>query len=321
MTSSARLALAAALLAATAVAADPYDLRVYKLCSKDPAGRCSTNPADPHAQARFERFVREFGAALTSVSLTPPETLGHSAFAVSAELSVVQFQQEDQYFPTQRLVLDGESSTRPGIDGALLLPSVHVRKGLPWSFEIGTRVAWIEKSRMAAATGELKWALNEGFLLLPDIGVRASVTKLLGTADFDLTAVGADLSVGKQLAVGGMVTFTPYVGWNLVWVGASSNTIDFNPDRPYDESVCGPNPAACDPAAQITQGGAGVFGEVTLGGHSHNRFYGGMRFIAGALQLGAEYSVAALPPIRVSKTETLPAPAVGAFNFTVGLDF
>ena len=317
MTPFARLALAAALLTATAAAADPYDFRIWKLRG-DPA-----NPVeDAVLQGRFRRFVRELGAALTSVSLSPPETLGHSAFAVNAELSVVQLQQSDQDFPTERLVTTA-SPTRTGIQGALLVPSIHVRKGLPWSFELGTRVAWIEKSRMAAATGELKWALNEGFLLLPDVAVRGSVTRLLSTTDFGLTAVGADLSIGKQLAVGGMVTFTPYVGWNLVWVGAGSNTVDFNPGRSYDESVCGPNLGACDSSAQLTRE-AGVYDEVPLGGNSHNRFYGGLRFIAGALQLGAEYSVAQLPRIRVttaSGTETLPMPAVGAFNFTVGLDF
>jgi hypothetical protein len=321
MTPSARLALAVVLLAATGAAADPYDLRVYKLCTKGSDGRCLGNPAeDPLGQGRFRRMVRELGAALTSVSLSPPETLGHSAFALNAELSVVQLQQDDQnYFPTERLDM-GSSVPRPGIEGALLVPSIHVRKGLPWSFELGSRFAWIEKSRMAAVTGELKWALNEGFLLLPDVALRGSVTRLLGTADFGLTAVGADLSVGKQLAVGGMVTFTPYVGWNLVWVGASSNTIDFDPGRSYEHSVCGPDPGACDPTAQVARS-AGAYEDVALGKNTHNRFYGGLRFITGALQLGAEYSVSQIPSIRVTDTQTLPAPAVGAFNFTVGLDF
>jgi hypothetical protein len=314
MTPSARLALAATLLAATAAAADPYDLRVYKL----------GNPADdPAAHGEFRRFAREFGAALTSVNLTPAETLGHSGFAVNAELSVVQFrqgfQQDGQRFPTERL---DTSAQRTGIEGALLLPSVHLRKGLPWSFEIGTRFAWIEKSRMAAATGELKWALNEGFTYLPDVALRASITKLLNTKDFDLTAVGGDLGVGKQFAIGGMVTLTPYVGWNLVWVGASSNRIDFDPGRSYEDSVCGPPGGACDPNAQIARD-AGVYDEVPLGRNTHTRFYGGVRFIAGALQLGAEYSLSQLPriPADTGGTRDLDLPPVTAFNVTVGLDF
>ena len=286
MTSSPRLALAAALLAASAAAADPYDFQIHELRDS------STDPNE-----NFRAFVRELGAALTSVSLTPPETLGHSAFAVNAELSVVQLRQQ---LPTER-----------DIQGALLVPSVHVRKGLPFSLELGARAAWIEKSRMAAGTAELKWAINEGFGYLPDVSLRGSVTKLFGTRDFDLTAGGADLAVGKEFAIGGMITLTPYVGWNLVWVGASSNTIDFRPSRPFDEGICGPDyPASCDRNAQMTVD-SGVYDEVPAGDNSHNRFYFGVRFIGGVIQLGAEYSFSQVPRLA----------GVDAFNFTLGLDF
>ncbi|HZA51884.1 MAG TPA: hypothetical protein VE549_14160, partial [Myxococcaceae bacterium] len=280
MTSSARLALAAALLAASAAAADPYDFQIHKI--GNPAG-------DADAHGNFQAFVRRLGAALTSVGLTPPETLGHSAFAVNAELSLVQLHQDDQnIFPTERLAFAEGSRqvVRPGVEGGLLIPSVHVRKGLPFSLELGARAAWIEKSRMTAGTAELKWAINEGFGYLPDVSLRGSVTKLFGTRDFDLTAGGADLAVGKEFAIGGMITLTPYVGWNLVWVGASSNTIDFKPDRPFEEGICGPDyPASCDRNAQISGPDTGVYDEVPLGDNSHNRFYAGVRFIGGIIQL------------------------------------
>jgi hypothetical protein len=308
MTSSARPALAAALLAASTAAADPYDLRLFKLGNPDTTS---------DAQAKFRAFARQFGAALTSVSLTPPETLGHSAFALNAELSVVQLRQDElactlgalNCIPTERFNPD-PLDRRPGIDGSLLIPSIHLRKGLPFSLEVGARMAWIEKSRMAAATGEVKWAINEGFTYLPDVSLRGSLTKLLSPKDFDLTAAGADLALGKEFAIGGMITLTPYIGWNLVWVGASSNTIDFTPSRSYEEGVCGPNPASCDPNAQIAIG-SGVYEEVSLGDNSHNRFYAGARFIGGVVQLGVEYSMSQLPRL----------PRVDAFNFTLGLDF
>ena len=288
--------------------ADPYDLRLYKL------GNPTKSAAnyDPAANARFAAFARQLGAGLTSVNLAPPETLGHSGFSVTAELSVVQFDQSDFAMPTEQY--DG---SRPGITGALLLPSIHIRKGLPWSFEVGARVAWIEKSRMGAATGELKWAINEGFTYLPDIGVRAYATRLFNSKDFDLTAGGLDLGLGKQFAIGGMVTLTPYVGWNMVWVAANSNTVDFNPGRTESEAVE-------TPTAQFRD--TGVFDQVALTASSHNRFYGGFRFITGALQLGAEYSTSRLPRVVVPGEGDEPerkmlVPPVNAFNFTVGLDF
>jgi hypothetical protein len=295
---SPRLVAVGLLLWGAASLADPYDLRVYKL--GNPTQGAATY--DPGANGRFAAFARSLAAGLTSVDLAPPESLGHSAFAVTAELSMVQFQQSGLAIPTQRL-----NDQTPGVDGSLLLPSIHVRKGLPWSFEVGARFAWIEKSSMAAATGEVKWALNEGLLYLPDLGLRGYATRLLNSEDFSLTATGLDLGIGKKFAIGGMLTLSPYAGWNLVWVGASSNTIDFNR---------GGSDVALAQTTQDQFRNTGVYDALKLGANSHNRFYGGLRFITGALQLGAEYSTSRIPSI-----DGKPVPPVNAYNFTLGLDF
>lgn len=308
MRSLVRFTCLSALIASTVAAADPYDIRLYKLGNPVPGGA----GFDPAANARFRAFAREFAAGLTSANLMPPETLGHAAFSITAELSAVSFDQGTVTLPTERLNPD-----RSGIEGMLLIPSMHIRKGLPWSFEIGARAGWIEKSRMAVGTGEIKWALNEGFVFLPDLGARGYVTRLFNTKDFDLTAAGLDLGIGKQFAIGGMITLTPYAGWNLVWVAANSNSIDFDPGRTYESSIT-------SPAAQFQN--TGVYDEVTMGANSHNRFYGGLRFVGGALQLSAEYSVSQLPPISVptgngDETTTVDLPNVTAINFALGLDF
>ncbi len=292
--------LVAAVLFAGTAFADPYDLRLYKLTDPD---------TDPNAHVYFRAFSRQLAAAMTSANLMPPETLGHAAFSINAELSVVMLDQTHIPMPTERY-----NAERRGIDGALLLPSIHVRKGLPWSFEVGTRVAWLEKSRMVVGTGEVKWALNEGFAYLPDLGVRGHVTRLFNTRDFDLTAGGVDIGIGKQFAVGGMVTLTPYAGWNLVWVASAAGQVDFNPGRPAGAIDASPSAPFEDTSR---------FKEVTLGANSHNRFYGGVRFIGGALQLGAEYSVSQFPriPFEEPQGAQLELPPVRAVNVTLGLDF
>ncbi|MFL5318242.1 MAG: hypothetical protein ACJ790_01200, partial [Myxococcaceae bacterium] len=161
--------IALVLFASTALA-DPHDFRVADL----------GNPATtPTANDDFRIFARELSAALTSVNLMPPETLGHSGFYFGAELGVVNLETSKFKFPTVK-----------AFKGPMLLPSVHIRKGLPWSFELGTRVAWIDQSRMAAGTVEIKWALNEGFTFLPDLGIRGYGTRLFNNRDFDLTAAG-----------------------------------------------------------------------------------------------------------------------------------
>ncbi|MBI3184590.1 MAG: hypothetical protein HYZ28_20840 [Myxococcales bacterium] len=286
------VAIGVALLCATAVA-DPNDFKVYQL------GNPSAASSD--ANAKFRVFARELGAALTSASLMPAETLGHAAFSVTAELSLVDFKSQDFQLPTER-----------AFTGPLLIPSVHFRKGLPFSFELGARAAWIDRSRMGAGTMEVKWAVNEGFAFLPDLCARGFGTRLLNSRDFDLTVAGLDLGIGKQFAVGGMITLTPYAGWNHVWVSASSNNVDFNPGRTNAEAIA-------SKSAQLQD--TNVFDELSMSANTHNRFYGGLRFIGGVLQIGAEVSYSVLGKFTDKGGKEWNMAPVATYNFTLGLDF
>lgn len=285
---------ACALVLATAglARADPYDLRLYRLGNPTPdAARY-----DPAANQNFAAFTRTFGAALSGVTLAPPETLGHAAFALNLELGVVRLP-ADVLVPMQ-------TADQPG---TVLVPSVHVRKGLPFSIELGGRAAWVEKSHLAALTGEVKWAFTEGFTWLPAVGARAHVTRLLGNRDFELTTAGLDLGVGKQFGVGGMVTLTPYGGLDFVGVAARSNRVDFRPEREFSDTTSGPAAALADTAA---------YAPIDLLDQVHTRAYGGARFIGGPIQLGVEASAALLGSV-----EDRSLPAVLSFNTTLGLDF
>lgn len=288
-----RRALAVSLiLLGTAAAGQSYDFRIEKLGNpKDGAVGFSAS-----ANQNFRSFARQIGAAMTSANLAPPETLGHAGFSVTAELSVVDFRGGGVELPTADTFA-----------GPLLMPSVHLRKGLPWSFELGARAAWIEKSHMGVATAELKWAINEGYRFLPDLGVRAHVSKLLNSRDFDLVAGGVDLGLGKRFAIAGMVTLTPYVGWNLVFVGASTGNVDFNPGATRVE--------ADDPKAQFAN--LYVFDPLNAKDNAHNRFYVGFRFVAGAFQLGAEMSYSVVGHAAGQQGDQ----GVWGWNSTLGLDF
>lgn len=274
---------------------DPYEIQLYKL-GNPTAGDATMNAV---AHDAFRSFVRQVAAAMTSVNLAPPSTLGHSGFAVTAELSVITLN-------------NGALPTVQDFKGPLLIPSVHFRKGLPASFELGGRAAWFERSRMGIGTLELKWALNEGFAYLPDIAVRGNISKLINSRDFDVTAGGLDLGVGKRFAIAGMVTLTPYAGWNLVFVGATSGTVDFTPSRTLTQSD--------DAGGQYAN--FGVFEAVQAAANAHNRFYAGFRFVGGVFQLGFEVSYSVIGRFKGEKSAAATdVPAVLALNSCIGLDF
>ncbi|MFE8601710.1 hypothetical protein [Archangium violaceum] len=305
----------AVLVCGSAAYADRNDIRITDLGNPSPVASVgSTAPStnyNAEANGDFRAFARTFAAVMTSANLMPPETLGHAGFSLNAELSVIGL-------PTPGRE-DGQVTipTEGALTNPLLLPSVHVRKGLPFSFELGARVGWIDRSSMFAATGELKWAVNEGFTWLPDVAVRAHVTRLMGNKDFDLTAAGLDFGVGKQFPLGGMVTLTPYGGLDLTGVAASTDTLDFNQSRARDPIVTPPTYPGLD--------NTGIYQEVKLMENINSRIYGGVRFIGGALQLGAEVSLSNQGSIDVAiaggATRNRALPAVLSFSTTLGLDF
>lgn len=264
--------------------ADPQDFQLYKL----------GNPLrDPNSNANFRTFANQLGVGLSSFNLAPPETLGHSGFNFAFEFAVVNVDARPEIWPRQT----------PGTPtDLLLLPTAHIRKGLPFSFEVGTKVSYLQFSRMAAATIEGKWALHEGKALhkaVPDLAVRGYGTHLIGARDFNLTTAGLDFGIGYQVAVGGMLTLTPYAGYNLIYVNATSNVIDFDPARELADAQFNPTE------------NTGVFEPVRMFENHHNRFYGGLRFISYVFEIGAEFSYVAVPGTN----------GITTFAGKLGLDF
>ena len=68
--------------------------------------------------------------------------------------------------------------------------------------------------------------------------------------------------------------------------------------------------------------GSGQYAEVALFSNEHNRFYGGVRFVGGIIQIIAEVSAAGLGSITVPGTSLeMQLPPGLAFNIGLGLDF
>ncbi len=283
--------------------ADLRDLQLYQL----------GNPAsDVYANARFAAMVNELGVAIGSWNLEPPETTGFSGFNFAAEYPVAFINDSGKINGQHYWPFEGAPQ------GILQMPGVHIRKGFPFSFEAGSKVNYIVQSNMVAATVEAKWALNEGFIYFPDLGVRGFGTQLIGARDFNLTTAGFDIGIGKQLALLGMFTLTPYAGWNSIWVAGGSNVIDFDPSKSEPD--------------QFKDGASGtsttnVFDQVNLNQNRHDRFYVGLRFISYIVEVGAEFSATNVKTTADVGTSTAPK-SEQVSNYTVytwaakiGLDF
>jgi len=227
------LAVAVLVLCAGTARAEPLDVDLSRMGAPDPAvwsalGQDATS-AETFARGAKERFAvlsSEVALALSAPLLSPGSTTGYAGFDVGLEGSYSPVHSD----PRGAAPLAGYAATpwpsREQPD-ALTTTGVHVRKALPFSFELGGRLVYLNKSSYMAAQGEAKWALNEGSDTLPDFAVRVAHTRLFGQQDWSLGATDLDFTISKRWGVNGVTSFTPYVAARFTFVSASSDRIDF----------------------------------------------------------------------------------------------
>ncbi len=229
-------------LRAPAARAEPLDLDMAKLGAPDaqvwinlgPAYAANAQQLSVDAKQRFAILSTEVALAVSGPLLQPASTTGHSGFDVAFEggYSTVHDAPVGTAPP-------GDYSARPwstkSVTPAEVWTSgVHVRKSLPFSFELGGRLTYLAQSSYLAAQGEAKWALNEGFDYIPDLAVRLAYTSLFGQKDWNLGATDLDFLVSKRWGVNAVTSFTPYVAARFTFVQASSEMMQFGTPGPSD---------------------------------------------------------------------------------------
>lgn len=158
---------------------------------------------NPLSQEEFKGLSEEMGLALSYLPLSPAESLGILGVDIGVEVTAANIREDRSYW---NKVADNPPSQ-------MILPKLHVQKGLPFGFDIGAVYSKVPQSNVSMVGGELKWAFISGNAVWPAVAVRGSYTRLLGVDDLDLETIGADLSISKGLAF-----VTPYAGIGQVWV-------------------------------------------------------------------------------------------------------
>ena len=263
--------VAVVILVAVAAGASPAraaqnDLQLYQLSYFDK----NANRYRPD-QDSFNKLTNELGLAFAPKFLSPAATLGEAGFEVGFETSLTTINSGEAYWKNAV-----EGGTPPSM---LTTGQFHLRKGLPQSFEVGTTVTYLFLSQMFAAGVEVKWAINEGFYYAPDVAVRGAVNRTFAARDLDLTTSGFDAAMSKTFGLFGTSQITPYAGYSMALVWASSHVVNATPGEPRDD---GPNKWGL-PVDQF------VFDQnLTL----NDRIFFGLRYKAAIAVIGYEFMMA-----------------------------
>ena len=163
------------------------------------------DPSKFNVQSEFKTFSEDLGAALSYKAVTPPAPLGVTGFDLGLEVTSTKMRNLD--------IATGGSNNLP-------VPKLHIYKGLPMNFDIGAVYSAVPSSNIKYYGGELRYALMEGGVASPAVGVRGAFTRLTGVDKLSLDTKSIDISISK-----GFVMFTPYAGVGGVWTNSTPNGI------------------------------------------------------------------------------------------------
>jgi hypothetical protein len=159
------------------------------------------------SQSDFKAISEDMGSALSYKAITPPTPLGISGFDLGLEVSSTKVQNSPQWTK-----VTGSSVSN------LIVPKLHIYKGLPLNFDIGAFYSIVPGTNIKLYGGELRYAILEGGVASPAVGIRGAITKLSGVNQLAFSTKSLDVSISKGFAI-----FTPYAGIGYIWV-------DSNPD-------------------------------------------------------------------------------------------
>lgn len=180
----------------------------------------------------FRALASELGVVLAPRLMAPADTLGFGGFQFSADVGTTSISSDASWWRAR------ESS--PGMTGAshgsgtMSTVGVFARKGM-WfpvpSSEVGVGFVHLLDSGLWSAQTYAKIGLHEGYhdLPVPSVAVRGAVSRLMGSKELDLTVASFDVSISKQIGVGGTWTLSPYGGWNLLIIVPRSEVLDATP--------------------------------------------------------------------------------------------
>jgi hypothetical protein len=163
------------------------------------------------AQTEFDQFVEEFGTSLAFNPMAPAEPLGITGFDVGVEAVATDISDDESYW--RKLVEDSDP------DSYLIVPRLHVQKGLPFDIDIGAMYVEVPDSNVKLWGVEAKYALLSGTVATPAISIRGSYSKLDGVDEININTQTLDLLISK-----GIMMFTPYGGVSAVRVEGKENS-------------------------------------------------------------------------------------------------
>ena len=156
-------------------------------------------------QTEFRNLSEDLGAVASYKGVIPATPLGLTGFDIGVEVSATTLQHPE--------VWDLASSGT--VDDTVYVPKLHLHKGLPAGFDLGAFYSSVPNTDMTLWGAEVRYAILEGGMATPALGLRGTYSKLAGINELDFHTTGLELLVSMRLTI-----FTPYAGVGQIWTNS-----------------------------------------------------------------------------------------------------
>lgn len=164
----------------------------------------------------YKHLMSEVSLAMGSRMVGPAASLGALGLEAAYELSFVGANSTADYW----------IDSAPDPQATLTTGQLRVRKGMPYGVQFGGTLTHMMDSNLWALGTEMNLSLVDGFVNVPDVGLRASVGTVLGNPDLSMLIVGADLTVSKSFGIAGLMSLQPWAGYSFAYTHVQTHQID-----------------------------------------------------------------------------------------------
>jgi hypothetical protein len=265
-----------------AAQANPYDISLRGV------GRPLSESLDDRAVKRYRFLSNELTMAMAPRPLAPAETLGMDGFEIAVSSTLTSLSWGSRYWQGQpgNPVFEGVAHGG-GVPKLFWTPSVHLRKGLPLSMEIGLQGTYLAYSEMFNLGVEYKIAWHEAFFRwLPALSTRIAFSRLFGNSDISVITGEADLLTSLPIGLGGMAQVTPYLGYGQLFAHIDSMVLDETPENVWDTQ----NDQKGGSRGGTNSGSLYRFPTISWEKNAHGRLIIGTRLIVAFIEVLFEFN-------------------------------
>ena len=193
------------------------DLLAFGRCIESPASTCVRVVDD---EAGFVLLARDMGLAIMPLAPIAADTLGVAGFTLQLVHGLHGVDTSADHW---------RAAENPG--SGLSTTHISVRKGLPYSVDIGAHFGTVWNSELYTIGADLRIAIDDSPIIwVPDFAIRGFASTMVGHPQFNLLSTGADFLIGKSIGIGHVVNITPFAGYGLSVIVASTRLIDADPE-------------------------------------------------------------------------------------------